>query len=141
MSFTDLFESGTHRKNLSHFAAIVSLAKKNGVITNEEEELMKRFASRLNLSDEEYNEVLKHPSRYPLIPPISADSRLQHMLDFFQIVYIDHKLDEGELDLLKRYAIAVGYSEEIAAKLIRRSIEIFTGGLDLEDYRYLLNRK
>ena len=32
-------------------------------------------------------------------------------------------------------------SEALAEKLIKRSIEIYSGGLDLEDYQYLLNKK
>ena len=42
--------------------------------------------------------------------------------------------------LIEKYAIGLGYTEELAQKLIKRSVEIFKGGLDLEDYRYLLNK-
>lgn len=42
--------------------------------------------------------------------------------------------------MIHRYAIALGYNEEAAKALIDRSIAIFTGGLDLEDYKYLLQK-
>ncbi|MGK0175507.1 MAG: hypothetical protein ACI9AT_001894, partial [Ulvibacter sp.] len=38
-------------------------------------------------------------------------------------------------------AIGLGYTEELATKLIRRSIKIYSGGLDFEDYKLLLNRE
>ncbi|MDC8006011.1 TerB family tellurite resistance protein [Aureisphaera galaxeae] len=141
MSFTDLFKSGERNSNIGHFASIVNIASANGVISEPEEELLKRFATKLNISESKYVEILKNPTGYPLNPPNSADKRLERMLDLFKMIYADQVLDDEERDLLERYAIGLGYTEELAAKLIKRSIEIFNGGLDLEDYRYLLNKK
>ena len=39
-----------------------------------------------------------------------------------------------------RYAIGLGFSEAQAEKYIKRSIQIYTGGLDFEDYQYLLEK-
>jgi hypothetical protein len=41
---------------------------------------------------------------------------------------------------LKRYATAIGYNDDDSEYLVKRSIEIFSGILSLEDYRYLLNK-
>ena len=57
------------------------------------------------------------------------------------MIFADNEIDEEERDLIERYAIGLGYTEELAAKLIKRSIQIYQGGLDMEDYRYLLNKK
>ena len=57
------------------------------------------------------------------------------------MIFADHEIDDHERFLIERYAIGLGYTAELAKKLIERSIEIYSGGLDLEDYRYLLNRK
>lgn len=141
MSFTDLFESGEHNRNLSHFASIASLAFVSGGIKSEEEELLQRFARKLNVSDAEYADVLKNPNKYPISPPNSADKRLERMLDLFKMIFADNVIDAEEEALLKRYAIGLGYTQDLADKLIKRSIQIFSGGLDLEDYRYLLNKK
>ena len=63
------------------------------------------------------------------------------MLDLFKIIFADNEIDDEERRLVERYAIGLGYTEALATKLIKRSIEIFNGGLDLDDYRYLLNKK
>ncbi len=141
MSFTDLFESGEHKRNLGHFASIASIASVHGTLNEAEEKLLKRFARKLDISETEYAEILKNPTQYPINPPNSADKRLERMLDLFKMIFADHQIDDEERELLERYAIGLGYTEELAAKLIKRSIEIFNGGLDLEDYRYLLNKK
>ena len=141
MSFTDLFESGEHSRNLGHFASIASIAAVDGDLNDEEEKMLKQFARKLNIEESEYVEVLKNPTKYPINPPNSAEKRLERMHDLFEMIYADHGIDDEERQLIERYAIGLGYTEELSNKLIKRSIAIYEGGLDLEDYRYLLNRK
>ena len=141
MSFRDLFESGEHKRNLAHFASIVRMASVDGAVNKEEESKLKRFARKLDITEAEYVEVIKNPTNYPMNPPNSADKRLERMHDLFEMIYVDHDIDEDELNLVEKYAIGMGYTEELAAKLIKRSMKIYSGGLDFEDYRYLLNRK
>ncbi len=141
MTFTDLFESGKHSQNLGHFASIVRMALVDGELIPAEVKLLERFARKLDITEVEYAIVLKNPSKYPINPPNSASERLQRMLDLFKIIFADHEIDEEERSLIARYAIGLGYTEVLANKLIKRSIAIFKGGLDLEDYRYLLNKK
>jgi len=141
MSFTDLFESGEHSRNLGHFASIANIASVNGKINPEEEKLLQRFARKLDIEESEYNEVLKNPSKYPINPPNDSERRLERIYDLFSMIFVDHEIDDHERFLIERYAIGLGYNAETAQDLIKRSIKIYSGGLDFEDYRYLLNRK
>ncbi|MFT4698479.1 MAG: putative tellurite resistance protein B-like protein [Flavobacteriaceae bacterium] len=140
MSFTDLFKSGEHSRNLSHFASLVTLASIQGEIKETEAKLLKRFARKLDITEQEIEKVLKNPTKFPINPPNSADERLERMHDLFKIVFADHEIDDEEHQFLEIYAIGLGYTEELAAKLIKRSVQIYMGGLDFEDYRYLLNK-
>ncbi len=141
MSFTDLFESGEHSRNLGHFASIANIASVDGTINAEEEKLLKRFARKLDIEEDEYAEVLKNPGKYPINPPNDSERRLERMHDLFEMIFADHEIDDHEQFLIERYAIGLGYSAETAQHLIKRSIQIYSGGLDFEDYRYLLNKK
>ena len=141
MSFTDLFENGAHSRNLGHFASIASIAAVDGELSIEEEQMLQRFATKLDIGESEYKEVLKNPTKYPINPPNNADKRLERMHDLFDMIFADHDIDDEEHHLLERYAIGLGYTQKIATELITRSIEIYRGGLNMEDYRYLLNRK
>lgn len=140
MSFTDLFESGEHKRNIGHFASIVRIASVDGALNQEEVRMLKRFAHKLNITEAEYAEVLKNPTKYPITPTNSADGRLERMHDLFEMIFADNEIDDDELHLIEKYAIALGYTEKLAAKLIKRSIKIYSGGLDFQDYRFLLNR-
>lgn len=138
MSFTDLYGNSEHRRNLAHFAAMATLAASDGKIDEQEKELLDRFASKLNISAEEYKEVMKPTNKYPIEPPINSEKRLERLYDLFTIIFVDHVIDDEEMVLLKKYAIGLGFSTESADKIIKRSVEIFSGKINFEEYNYLL---
>ena len=141
MSISDLFGSGEHLRNLGHFASIVSLAAVDGEINSFEEQRLKRFAAKLDISEEEYKKVLKHPTAYPLNSYYSVEQRLERLYDLFQIIFTDHSVGEEEMALIKKYALGLGFSSEASEKIIKRSVQIFSGEIAYEDYLYLLRKE
>lgn len=141
MSFSDLFGSGEHLRNLGHFASIVNLAAVDGDINAEEEEQLRRFAKKLDIDEEEYNLVLKNPKSFPINPHNNVQERLERLYDLLRIIFSDHEIDEEEMDLLKKYAIGLGFSGEASDGIIKRSVQIFSGKLDFDDYLYLLRKE
>lgn len=138
MSYVDLYSSGAHRRNLAHFAAIATLAAVDGEINQEERVLLDRFANKLDITADEYKEVMESENKYPINPPASSEERLQRLFDLFRIIFVDHIIDEEERALITKYAIGLGYRSESANLIIKRSIEIFSGEIAFEDYLYLL---
>ncbi len=141
MSFSDLFGTGEHLRNLGHFAAIVNLAAADGEINEHEEAQLRRFADKLDIHEEEYSKVLKNPTAFPIHPNNSVEGRLERLHDLFKIIFADHEIDEEEEEMLRKYAIGLGFSAEVSEGIIKRSIQIFSGQLSFEDYRYLLNKE
>ncbi|GAB2763733.1 TerB family tellurite resistance protein [Salinimicrobium soli] len=140
MSFSDLFGTGEHLRNLGHFAAIVNLAAVDGEINEHEEAQLKRFAAKLDIHEDEYSKVLKNPTAFPIHPNNSVQGRLERLHDLFKIIFADHMIDEEEEELLRKYAIGLGFSSEVSEGIIKRSIQIFSGHISFEDYLYLLNK-
>lgn len=141
MSISDLYGSGEHLSNLGHFAAIVSIATVNGEVNSHEEAVLERFARKMNITEDEYSKILENPAGYPIHPNNSYEGRLERLHDLFTIIYSDAQVDEDEMRLLKRYAIAIGFSSAIADHLIKRSVQIFSGNLSYDDYHLLIDRK
>ena len=141
MSFTDLFDSGEHRRNLGHFAAIANMATVDGELNAEEIKLLKRFAVKLDIDETEYVDIVENARRYPINPPNNSEKRLERLHDLFRMIFVDHTIDDHERFLIEKYAIGLGFSAERAKVLIERSIQIFQGGIDFDDYLYLLNKK
>jgi uncharacterized tellurite resistance protein B-like protein len=140
MAIADLYTSGEHRRNLAHFAALATLASVDGEVSKEEKLLLDRFATKLDITQAEYNEVLKKENKYPIEAPHDSEKRLERLYDLFRIVYSDHEMDIEEKILVKKYAIGLGFSGEKADKVIERSVQIFSGKLDFEDYLYLMKK-
>ena len=99
---------------------------------------MDRFANKLDITEDEYKEVMKSDNKYPINPPASSEERLERLFDLFRIIFVDNVIDEEERALITKYAIGLGYRSESANLIIKRSIDIFSGRIDFEDYLYLL---
>ena len=138
MGFLDLYSSGEHRRNLAHFASLATLASIDGEISSEEKKMLDQFADKLDITTSEYEEVMRKENKYPIDPPNTSEKRLERLYDLFRIIFSDHKIDEEEMVLLKRYAIGLGFAGDSADKIIEKSVDIFSGRLDFDDYIYLL---
>lgn len=139
MSIIDLFESGIQKNNLKHFAAIANIAVIDGEVNESERVLLEKFAKKLDIDEAHYNEVLENPLKYPIPSSNNKEERLQYIFELFQMIYADHEIDEPETKLIYKYAIGLGCSETWAKEVIAKSIKIFGGGIDFEDYQYLVN--
>ena len=139
MTIADVFETSEHRENIAHFTSIVNLATVDGAINEKELSILKRFAKKLDISAEEYTAIIKNPDKQPFIAIASSEERLNHIYDLFKMIYADHAIDTLEKDLMVKYAIGLGVPVNRATAIIERSIQIFEGEIDFEDYKYLLN--
>ena len=101
MSFADLYTSGEHRRNLAHFAALATLASVDGEISTEERKMLDRFATKLDITKSEYEEVFKKENKYPIDSTPDSEKRLERLYDLFRIVYSDHEIDDEERILIK----------------------------------------
>lgn len=140
MAFSDLFDSGQRVRNLTHFSSIVNLATADGAINPKEKAALKQLARKLAITKEDFKEVTDNPEKYPINAPSSAHERLERLYDILTIIFADHDMDEQEEKLLKRYAVALGFSTEKTQEVLQRSIAILSGRISFDDYLYLLNK-
>ncbi|MEM8927612.1 MAG: TerB family tellurite resistance protein [Bacteroidota bacterium] len=140
MPIVDLYEYSDQKHNLAHFATLASLAAVDGEISEREKLILDKFAFKLNITDEEYEEVMKKENKYPIQTPKSGERRLKRLFEFFQMALADHSFDEGHKDLIERYAVGLGFPVDVAEKMVQKSVDIFKGKIDFEDYQYLMEK-
>lgn len=140
MSVKDLYSSDSQNNNLAHFASIATLAAVDGEIGEAEMKQLERFAHILQITDEQFKEVVKKENKYPIKHEVSYERRLQRFFDLMKMIFADNEVNDDEMVLLKRYALGLGFPVEDAEKLIEKSIAIFRGRIDFEDYLYLVKR-
>ena len=140
MPILDLYEHSDHRQNLAHFATLASLAAVDGEINPKEKAILDKFAFKLNISEHEYKEVMKRENKYPIETPHSGEKRYKRLFEFFQIIFSDHEIDDQERFIVEKYAIGLGFSPKKASEIVDKSIAIFCGKIDFEDYHTIVTR-
>ena len=138
MAILDLYYHSEQKKNLAHFASIASLAAVDGEVNPREKAILDRFAHKLNITDQEYKEVMKKSNKYPVEPQNDVEKRLERLYDLFRMIFADHDIDHEEMALLKKYAIGIGFQVKKVDRLIEMSVAIFSGRIPFDDYVMLL---
>ena len=134
MSFSDLFTPGFKQRNRDHFAAIVRVALADGIITDEEKAFLNRTAINLEIEEAEVAEIIANPDNYPINPPANEQRRLERLYDLTRMVYADHIADEGEIQLLNRLVIGLGFATDDAQAIAKKALALVADGRDEDEF-------
>jgi uncharacterized tellurite resistance protein B-like protein len=134
MSISDLFDSGFQKRNQDHFAAIVRVAMGDGVITDEEKAFLDRLATRLDISENDYKEILENYMSHSVNPPSGYTRRLERLYDLSRMVYADGHLGEQESVILHRLAVGLGFSPENVSYIVDKALKLVNSGIDADDF-------
>lgn len=134
MSILDIFDSGFRQRNQSHFAAIVRVAMSDDIITDGERAFLDRLANRLDISEADYKEILKGYATHPINPPTSYDRRLERLYDLSKMVYADSELGDGQILLLERLAVGLGFSPENVKYVVDKALILVSNGVDNDTF-------
>lgn len=131
----DIYKNTSKSTRIDHFANIVNLAASDGKITPVEETLLRRFSRKFDISESDYEQILENPGAYPVHSIGSKEQRLEYLFDLLKIIFIDGQMDDVESFLLNRYAVGLGFSEQQASEIIRKSVRLFSGKFSFETYK------
>lgn len=136
MSISDLFDSGFKDRNKGHFSAIVRVAMENGHLSTEERLFLDKLAKELEISAEEYTEILENPFRYPINPPHLYVQRLERLYDLSRMVYADHVLGPKQKEILTRFALALGFTPGNVNYIVDKALSLLVMGVDSDTFVY-----
>lgn len=136
MSFSDLFDSGFKNRNKGHFSSIVRVAIENGHLSSEERLFLDKLAVQLEISSEEYAEILENPLKYPINPPYLHTQRLERLYDLSRMVYAEHVLGQRQKDILSKFALALGFTPGNAHYIVDKALSLMVLEVDLDTFLY-----
>ena len=134
MSISDLYASGTHKENVSHFANLVRLALVDDVIKNGERKLLNRLAKGLGITKHEYKDIVKNLQNYPIAPPVSYDERIERLYNLTKMILVDDEISKRQVSLLQRIAIGLGFLKNSIKKVNYEAIRLVMNESDLDDF-------
>lgn len=134
MAISDMFSSGTHKKNLGHFASIVKMALADNIITEGEEKFLKRKARNLDITDEEVAKILKNPNNYPMNPPVGYDDSISRLFRLTKMLYADDTPSKEEINFLKRVIVGLSFPIKNVDKIVSEAVHLIMNDNDEDDF-------
>ena len=136
MSFSDLFDSEFKTRNKGHFSAIVRVALADGIMHPEEKSFLDKLASKLEITEEEYEEILENPLKYPINPPYLYSQRLERLYDLARMVHVDHQLGDQQDVLLKKFGLALGFTPGNVDYIVDKAMKLIDQKVDADTFMY-----
>ena len=124
MSISDLFDSGFKKRNEDHFAAIVRIAMSDEIINDSERAFLDRLARNLNISENDYTQILKDFKTHPINPPTSYDNRLERLFDLTRMVWADHIEGDDQLKMLKKLSIGLRFNPDNVNYIVDKALNL-----------------
>lgn len=136
MSISDLFDSEFKSRNKGHFSAIVRVALADGNVSKEEQAFLDKLAHKLDISKEDYEEILENPLKYPINPPTMHVQRLERLYDLGRMVHVDHQLGDKQDLMLKRFGLALGFTPGNVNYIVDKAMKLIDAKADLDTFVY-----
>lgn len=134
MSISDLYSSGVHKREIGHFANIVKLALTNSIIAIGEQTLIDEMASKLNITETEYHDILKNPDIYPIAPPLGYEDRIERLYNLAKMVFADNEATDSQIGLLNKIAIGLGFSKDHYKAVTAKAIIQIMNASSIEEF-------
>lgn len=111
MSIVNLFEHGERKQDKGHFRNLVLLANSDGELAEAEDRLLDAIGQELGLTVEQVEAIKENPQDFPVNPPSDKTERFEQMVNLIQMVQADGKVEESEMRILEKIAVAIGYND------------------------------
>lgn len=140
MSISDLFPTGLHEQNIGHFATIVRLALLDNIIDENEYQLLKRLAKRLDITKTEFKTILKNPEKFPENPPVEYNDRIERLYDLTKMLFIDKNPTIDKISIMDRIAVGLGFPVENAREVVKAAVNFFLKEPDIDDFKAVIKK-
>jgi len=134
MSISDIYLSGDQKRNISHFANIVRIAKADDIIMHDEEELLKKIAKTYNIEEDRYKDIFKNPEKYPIKGHISNEERIERLYDLVRMVFADDSSSKNEIRILRAIVTGLSFPIKNVDIIVDRSIAMDISKYNLMDF-------
>jgi len=134
MGISDLYLSIGQKRNISHFANIVRIAKSDNNISPEEIEFLAKVSNKYNITDEKFREILRNPENVPTIAHLDCIERIERLFDLLKIVKADHRIEKEEVSMLRRIVTGLAFPLNRVDLIVDHSLEMDVDQISVEAF-------
>ena len=124
MNISDIYLSIGQRRNISHFANIVRIAKSDNQISPEEVAFLGKVSKKYNITDENFKKILKSPESVPTIAHLDCIERIERLYELILMVKADRHIEKEEVLMLRRIVIGLAFPLNRVEMLVEHALEI-----------------
>ena len=96
------FNSQTKRAQLAHVANLISMARFDGQMTENETDYILMVAKTFNLSQEELDQCMEDSDNLVIVTPQSEEEKLEYLTNLFTMVFTESTIDKRKRAFAKR---------------------------------------
>ena len=134
MGISDLYLSIGQKRNISHFANIVRIAKSDNQISPEEIEFLAKVSKKYNISNEQFKDILKFPEKIPTIAHLDCIERIERLYELMVMVKADQHVEQQEVVMLRRIIIGLAFPLNRVDMIVEHSIEMNLNEMDVDSF-------
>ncbi len=123
MSFTDYITNHGKRVSRQAFVHLVQVSKIDGILNQEEYDLLHKEGKKFGLTDPEIDELIAAESNSHYDPPYSLEEKFEHLYNMGEMILADDVVDEKERRMIKKFAVEAGFNDSKHAGLAEILIE------------------
>jgi len=102
----------------THLNLLVQLAKIDGVVVQDEIDLIKKIGKANGMSSEEISECFEDPTLIEDLDHLTADEKYDYIYNIVQLMKIDGRLYKEEIRFCAKVISKLGYQEDVLRELI-----------------------
>lgn len=143
MSILNMFDSPLKKQNRDYFVHLVNIALADGIITEDEKELLHTMGNRLGFTAPEIDNIIQKTAKSDYIPPYELSKRFEQVYNVVKMMLADDVIDANEMRLASGFALKSDFKESEIPALLALLIDGIKQGKDEEDLFkvYLKERK
>ncbi|HWS60985.1 MAG TPA: hypothetical protein VN182_08655 [Flavobacterium sp.] len=134
MSIAELFDNEFKLRMKGRFSAVARVLFADGTFDPDEKKFLDKLALKLDISNEEYKEILANPLKYELNPPYLYIERLESLYNIARVVHHDHHLGDKQETLLRKFAIALGFTVSNVNYIVNKALALVDKKVDLDTF-------
>ncbi len=133
------------KRNISHFANIVRIAKSDQEISAEEVEMLSRIANKYSISEESFKQIMSDPESIPTLSHLECEERVERLYELLQMVEIDHKIEKREVNMLSKIVTGLAFPVHAIDQIVEHAVATDLEVTTMEEFKMqmyeLLNLK
>ena len=134
MGISDLYLSIGQKRNISHFANIVRIAKSDNQISPEEIEFLGKISKKYNISNDQFKDIIKFPEKIPTIAHLDCVERIERLYELLGMVKADKHVEQQEILMLRRIVTGLAFPLNRVDMIVDHSIAMDLDGVSVDSF-------